>query len=281
MLAGEEGIRISGAGAQNKLMITFIDKKIAIPIGSAPSTHIIKPEIQGIRESVQNEYFCMKLAQKIGLPIPDVYIHWVKEKPYYLIERYDRRKNKNGTITRLHQEDFCQALHFPPEMKYENEGGPTLKDCFTLLDKRIESGSMAPKNKIILLKGIIFNFLIGNRDAHGKNFSLLYDGKIEQLAPFYDLMSTIVYSNHFKAKMAMQLHRKYKFQEISLHQWEEFGKTIGFRSDFMKSHIMELSNNIRAASQILYEKLSKDLKTQSPIYEEIIQGIKLRTSLFL
>ncbi len=146
-----------------------------------------------------------EIGSESGAASPRFFIYWLKERPYYLIKRYDRRKNRHGKVIRLHQEDFCQALYLPPEMKYENEGGPTLENCFGLLEERIKTGSMASKNKIILLEGIIFNFLIGNGDAHGKNFSLLYDKNIELLAPFYDLMNTVVYSNRFKVKMAMKI----------------------------------------------------------------------------
>ncbi|MDP4840521.1 MAG: HipA N-terminal domain-containing protein, partial [Alphaproteobacteria bacterium] len=89
MLAGEDDIRISGAGAQNKLIISLIRDKVAIPTGNAPSTHIIKPAIKDIAHSVHNEFFCMKLAKAVGLPVPEVYIRWLEHEPYYLIERYD------------------------------------------------------------------------------------------------------------------------------------------------------------------------------------------------
>lgn len=202
-----------------------------------------------------------------------MFIYRLKDKPYYLIERYDRRKDKNGDVRRLHQEDFCQALHLPPEMKYENEGGPTLKACFSVIDEKINSGSMAPQNKVILLKGVIFNFLIGNGDAHGKNFSLLYDGNSENLAPFYDLMSTVVYSNRFKAKMAMKLSGKYKFKEISMRHWELFGEMIGFSPEFTRKQVLKLSSNVRQASQALYDEIARDSKTESSIYEKIMVGI--------
>jgi serine/threonine-protein kinase HipA len=269
MMAGEEDVRISGAGAQDKLMIAFVDGKFAIPKGNTPSTHIIKPPIKGLEETVQNEFFCMRLAKAAGLPVPDVSISWIKDRPYYLIERYDRRKNKNGAVTRLHQEDFCQALHIPPEMKYESEGGPTLGQCFAVLDERIKLGLMAGKNKITLLQGVIFNFLIGNGDAHGKNFSILYDGESESLAPFYDLLNTIVYSNSFKARMAMKLNGKYKFNEVALRHFDGLSEAIGFKPDFTRKQIHALSNTVVKAAASLCTELNSNPKTASPIYEKI------------
>lgn len=273
MLAGEEDIRISGAGAQDKLVISFVDEKVAIPKRNTPSTHIIKPPIKDLEEPVQNEFFCMKLARAIGLPVPNASIHWLDGQPYYLVERYDRRIDNNRIVTRLHQEDFCQAMQIPPNEKYENEGGPTLEKCFALLDQRIKSGAMAGKNKITLLQGIIFNFLIGNGDAHGKNFSLLYDGEAESLAPFYDLMCTTVYSDAYKAKMAMKIGGKYKFKDVSLRHFEILGETAGLKVDFVRKQIHAISNDIAKASTALLAELNKDPRTSSKIYEKIVAVI--------
>jgi serine/threonine-protein kinase HipA len=268
MLAGEDDIRISGAGAQDKLMITFVDKKIAIPTRSTPSTHIIKTAISDLNDSVYNEFFCMKLAQTVGLPVPNVSIHWVEGIPYYLVERYDRQEN-DGKVIRLHQEDFCQALHIAPEMKYENEGGPTLKKCFELLDSQIKIGKMAGNNKIVLLKGVIFNFLIGNGDAHGKNFSVLYKGESITLAPFYDLMCTVVYTNQYKAKMAMKIGGEYKFKDVTIRQFEALAQNIGLRPDFVLKQCHLLANETLQKAEVVMHNLNLDKTTSSNIYKEI------------
>jgi len=116
----------------------------------------------------------------------------------------------------------CVA-YISPEIKYENEGGPTLEQCFALLGERIASGYMSGRNKLFLFHGVIFNFLIGNGDAHGKNFSILYEeGAAESLSPFYDLMCTVVYSNAHKAEMVGQaayvviFHTRGSYSESSL-----------------------------------------------------------------
>ena len=113
-------------------------------------------------------------------------------------------------IRRLHQEDFCQALGIAPEYKYQNEGGPDLAQCFALLRKATRPS--APQI-LHLLDYIVFNVLIGNHDAHAKNFSLLYVGEIPILAPFYDTLSTAVYPT-LTPKMAMKIGSKYKFSEV-------------------------------------------------------------------
>lgn len=269
MMAGEDDIRISGAGAQDKLIIAIVDGKIAIPTHDTPSTHIIKPAIKDIDETVQNEFFCMQLAKKIGFPVPSVAIHWLAGDPYFLVERYDRRCNADNSIQRLHQEDFCQALHIEPEYRYENEGGPSLAHCFKLLDERIQLGVMAGKNKLTFLQAIIFNFLIGNGDAHGKNFSLLYDGEVESLAPLYDLMSTLVYTNGFKATMAMKLGREYKFKNITIAHFDRLSEISNFKPEFIQKQLYKLSHDIRIASAALLEELNGAF----PIYGRIVNLI--------
>ncbi|MFT7432986.1 MAG: serine/threonine-protein kinase HipA [Alphaproteobacteria bacterium] len=280
MLADDENIRISGAGAQNKLMISFKDDKIAVPLGSTPSTHIIKPAIQNsinglnISDSVHNELFCMKLAKEVGLPVPDVNVYWLKDKPYYVIDRYDRIIEGSGSVIRLHQEDFCQALNIAPEMKYENENGPSIKDCFDLISGRIASGSMAGMNKITLLQAVIFNYLVGNGDAHGKNFSILYKDDYEELAPFYDILSTVVYGNRHKDKMAMKIGSKYKFKDVQTRHLIQLGVDVGFKETFVKKQIHMLAEmRIGKAAQKVYTKLNADKSTSSKIYDEIMATI--------
>ncbi len=275
MMVGEDDIRISGAGAQDKLIIALVDDKIAIPMGNTPSTHIIKPAIKDLDHSVFNEFFCLKLAKALKLPAPEVHVRWLEGDPYYLIERYDRRKNADGKIVRLHQEDFCQALNIPPENKYEDEGGPTLKRCFELLDERIERGNMAGINRLIFLRGVIFNFLVGNGDAHGKNFSLLYDGEAESLAPFYDIMNTIVYHNAFKAKMAMKIAGKYKFRDIAARHFDVLAEVIGFKPEFVRNELNNMSEKIVEVATKLKDELNNDSKTASPIYDEIIAAMNI------
>ncbi|MEZ5902613.1 MAG: type II toxin-antitoxin system HipA family toxin [Alphaproteobacteria bacterium] len=278
MMVGEDDIRISGAGAQDKLIIALIDGKISIPKGSAPSTHIIKPAIKELEYSVFNEFFCMKLAKALKLPVPEVYVHWLEGEPFYLIERYDRFYDHEKNIIRLHQEDFCQALIIPPELKYENEGGPSLEKCFDLLDSRIERGNMAGVNRLVFLRGVIFNFLIGNGDAHGKNFSLLYDGDSEALAPFYDLMCTLVYSNSYKSKMAMKIAGKYKFKDVYTRHFIALGKTIGLKPDLVESEVRKLSGKILGVANKLKDELNGSPKTASPIYNKIISEFNLPDS---
>ena len=192
LLAGEKGVRLSLAGAQDKIAVRITDGKLALMTSGAPTTHILKMLIVGrddVKDSVHNELFCLLLAARSGLDAPNAEIRHTAKEPFLLIERYDR-KWTGKTVTRLHQEDFCQALSIPPENKYEREGGPGISACLAVLQDH--SVQPAP-DRIAFLNIVIFNYLIGNNDAHGKNFSFLHEKGKPRLAPAYDLLSTVAY----------------------------------------------------------------------------------------
>ena len=133
MLAQRDGLRLSLAGAQDKLPVMFDGSRIGLPRGAIASTHILKPAIAAVEGSVINEAFCMALGQAMGLQVADAEILTVGGRQVLLVRRYDRRLGDGVQGLRLHQEDFCQALGVPPELKYQNEGGqicrPALGCC--------------------------------------------------------------------------------------------------------------------------------------------------------
>lgn len=216
LLAGENKMRLSLAGAQNKLPVGFENNRITLITNGAPTTHILKPAIAHIKDSVYNELFCMRLAGKIGIAVPKAMIYFVGDIPCYIVERYDREQNQDGSIKRIHQEDFCQALGILPEIKYEREGGPGINKCIDIINVH----SIKPAlDQLNFLNIVIFNYLIGNADAHGKNFSLLYRGHKPELAPAYDLLSTTVYPN-LSPKMAMKIGSKYDPNNVFLRHWQ-------------------------------------------------------------
>lgn len=190
LMAGMKGLRLSLAGAQDKLPVAIHGGAICLPLDDTPSTHIIKPEPEHFQGLVANELFCMTLAKAVGLNVPNVERRQIGGHPCILVERYDRAPNARGESVRIHQEDFCQALGFPPERKYQSEGGPLLRDCIVLLR---EWSSVPVLDICGFIDGLIFNMVVGNADAHGKNYSMLYRGKDRRLAPFYDLVCTLAW----------------------------------------------------------------------------------------
>ncbi len=240
LLAGEAGIRLSLAGVQDKIAVYVDGERISIPLNNAPSTHILKPDFTIYEGVIFNEAFCLNLAKKIGLAVAEAEIRKIEDIHYLLIKRYDRI-HVNNKIMRVHQEDFCQALGISSTQKYQNEGGPSFKKCFEL----IRNESSAPVIDLDkMLNAVIFNFLIGNCDAHGKNFSLLYlDGL--QLSPFYDLISTLYYQELDK-KMAMKLGGEYQIDKITMNNFDKFADETNLTKPEVKKRIQELIDTILA-----------------------------------
>jgi serine/threonine-protein kinase HipA len=240
MLAGEEGLRLSLAGAQDKLPVLAEGDRIGLPLFNSPSSHILKPAIAGIEGSVFNEGFCLALANALKLDTARASIRRCGDCHYLLVERYDRHLTAEGNLQRLHQEDFCQALAVAPEYKYQNEGGPDLSQAFDLLRRATKPS--APQI-LKLLDYVIFNALIGNHDAHAKNFSLLYTTQGTVLAPFYDVLATAVYPN-LSDKMAMKIGSKYRFSEVQVRHWERFATEAGLSPAQVKKRILNIAQRL-------------------------------------
>lgn len=174
LLAGEEGLRLSLAGAQSKVPVVLVDGAVALPAPGQPTTHILKPPISRFSATTENEAFVMRLAAAVGLDVAPVEARVVRDRTFLLVQRYDRAGGEDGRVRRIHQEDFCQALGVPPETKYASEGGPAFKDCFALL-RRVAARPAVDVLK--LLDAVIFNVIAGNADAHGKNVEIRRDGR--------------------------------------------------------------------------------------------------------
>jgi serine/threonine-protein kinase HipA len=273
MLAGKDGLRLSLAGAQDKLPVVFDGARIGLPRNGIPSSHILKPAIHAVEDSVTNEGFCLALAEALQLKPAKSEIHSVGDRPFLLIERYDRVADAQGHWQRLHQEDFCQALGIAPEMKYQNEGGPDLSQCFDLV-RRVTRPS-APQI-LRLLDYVIFNALIGNHDAHAKNFSLLYSGKTV-LAPFYDTLSTAVYPT-LTPKMAMKIGNKYKFSEVQARHWDRFAEDVGLSRAQTKRRVVELAKSLPATARKLQSDAGHSFAGNA-VVERIIALIEQRCAL--
>ncbi len=158
-----------------------------------------------------------------------------------LAERYDRVRDEEDNIQRVHQEDFCQALGIPAEIKYQSAGGPSLADCFGLIR---EASSAPALDLIALLDAVIFNLLIGNHDAHAKNFSLLYrpDQSI-RLAPLYDLVCTVYYEE-LTDKMAMKIGGEAKSALIHPGNFDRFATAAGLGAGQARARIPALADRL-------------------------------------
>ncbi len=272
MLAGDDGYRLSLAGAQDKLAVGFRDGHVLLIKGGAPTTHILKPMIERVKDSAHNELFCMKLAKVVGIDVPEASLRFVDDTPYYLVERYDRHIDKKGTVTRVHQEDFCQALGIAPEIKYEREGGPTIGACQGVITKYAARPAL---DQIKLLNIILFNYLVGNADAHGKNVSLLYKGAKPELAPAYDLLSTAIYPD-LSENMAMKIGGKYKPKDVCIRHFHRLVADTKAAQLAMNRQIKTMREKMMDAAPSLKANLTAD-GLASNVFDDIIAIIEERS----
>jgi serine/threonine-protein kinase HipA len=246
LLAGEEGLRLSLAGAQSKVPVVLVNGAVTLPAPEQATTHILKPPIARFAATTENEAFIMRLAASVGLDVAAVEPRVVQARAFLLVQRYDRTQDKQlSHQTRIHQEDFCQALGVPPEIKYASEGGPTFKDCFALL-RRV---AVRPAVDVLkLLDAVIFNVIAGNADAHGKNFSILYDKLGPRLAPLYDLLATVVYPE-LSPRFAMKIGKRATLAELDLKGWTAFAADTGLGLPLIRRRVIELSNSVQTNAE--------------------------------
>ena len=206
--------RLSLAGAQDKCPLLVRDSTYWLPRKESPSSHILKFELSDYRHLPAYETFTTLLAEAIGLP---------------------------GQIARLHQEDFCQALGFGHEHKYQEYGGPTFADCYRL----IQDVSSDPANDLQhLLRWQIFNVLAGNSDGHAKNLSLLYrpGGEI-RLAPFYDLVCTRAIER-IDYHLAFSIGNERNPGVVATKHWDDLAQQCGLRPRFLQDQVQDVAKRL-------------------------------------
>lgn len=258
-LVGERGVSMSLAGVQDKLPVSLIDRKLAIPLNGTPSTHIIKPDSDRLPGNVHNEAFCLKLAEMIGLDTARATMGRAGKRLYLLVERYDRLKTSGGQIVRVHQEDFCQLLGYFPSSKYEFtstsvRGGPGLKALFDAAARFIQPGARLP-----LMDAVIYNILICNVDAHAKNYSILIGaGGSAKLAPLYDLTCGEVYPKITK-RLAQAVNGRKEGIHVHGSDWQQLARQVSLSPARTLKRVEELCELVTANADA-----AKDAITSSP-----------------
>ena len=217
-------------GQQSKFALRLVDGTWHSCQGAAATTHIFKCGISRLAYQALNEYLCMKTAATCGLMTAEVAYRVFEDEPAIIITRYDRKTNADGSVTRFHQEDFCQALGVLPENKYPEYGGPAAIDIIRLLK---QTGRFAHDNLVQFATMLFFNYLMGAPDAHAKNYSLLIAGNGEmRLAPLYDVASVLPYRDpHETYKVAMSIGGENRIGYVTRNAVVRFANAAGLPAD--------------------------------------------------
>lgn len=264
----DNAFRISVAGVQEKTALLWHKGKWLKPHGTTPTTHIFKKQIgrlpNGIdlSNSVENEYYCLKLVAAFGLPVNNAKIHTFGETNALVIERFDRRWTRDKRLLRLPQEDCCQALSVPPTHKYQSRGGPGVAQILDLL-----KGSDSPAaDQTTVLKAQILFWLIGATDGHAKNFSIFLgsEGRFH-LTPLYDVLtaqpsldSGQIQRKQMKLAMSVGKNRHYRISDIHRRHFVQTGRAAGLPRTLMLAAIEAMAATAEAAIAQVESELPED-----------------------
>jgi serine/threonine-protein kinase HipA len=280
MFADAEGeIRLSLAGVHDKLpVVVDSEGRVGVTKGRLPSTHILKMPIPGFEGTIENEAFCLALGRRLGLPTVEAVPRATADVAFLMVTRYDRTRTDDG-VMRLHQEDLCQALGIAPERKYENEGGPSLETAFQLVRRAATvPGTQSP----VLLDGVVLNYLVGNHDAHGKNYSLLYSPDHVGLAPFYDIISTEAYrsTKRMSRKMAMKIGGEYRADWVEARHLTRLLEAARLGPAAARARIRRLAGAAPEAARQERESFRED-GWEHPILDRVLNVIDARAERLL
>jgi len=283
-LGEDDDFRISIAGAQEKTALLWHGRKWLRPHGTTPTTHILKTQIGRLQngidlsDSIENEYYCLKLLAAFGLPVNHAEIRTFGRTKALVIERFDRRLTAEGHLLRVPQEDFCQALACPPTRKYQSEGGPGMADIL----ERLKASDTPAEDQKKFLKAQILFWLIGATDGHAKNFSVfLGPGGTFSLTPFYDVLTAQpsldarrIERKQMKLAMFVGTGRHYRMDEIAgrhfMQTTERAGLPAGLASEVM--------DDILKDADAVPGRLAKELPNGFPdaIHASVMKSLRTR-----
>ena len=281
---GDEGFRISLAGAQSKTAFLFWKGKWHVPDGMTATTHIMKPRIGklpdgvDLERSVENEHLCLRLAAGLGLPSTNTAIADFDGERVLVVERFDRRWTRDQRLLRLPQEDCCQALSVSPALKYESDGGPGIGDTLELLKASNEPAA----DQTMFLRAQIVFWLLGATDGHAKNFSIfLQPGGRFRLTPLYDVMSSQpamdagqLRKNQFRLANRVGNSRQYVIDQIMPRHFVQTAEHGGLRAAVVKQIYAGLLESAEAAIDHTLAGLPDDFPVE--LADSVVEGMRAR-----
>lgn len=287
----EEEFRISVAGAQEKTSLLLQDGKWLKPIGTTPTTHLLKPQLGQIptpsgiidmSSSVDNEHYCLTLLEEFGIKVAKTWIETFGKRRVLVVERFDRLQRSQKDILRLPQEDMCQALGIPPSLKYQSNGGPTADQILRLLQR----ADSPLDDQQSFLSALILFWLIGATDAHGKNFSIFlrpYDRY--GLTPLYDVLTAQpafeqgqISKNKFKLAMSAGKKPRYVVSEVAGRHFVQTAQKAGMGPTIIHQCFERILENIEAAPVRALERMPDDF--DASVHESVGRAIKSQIAIF-
>lgn len=288
-LAGEDGVRLSLAGGQKKTALALLDLEgmpvigltdddhhhdghddlLAIPMHGAPSTVIIKPDNPALPGIVENEAYCLAMANHIGIASAAAVILPVGNRTALMVGRYDRTPRADGSVRRLHQEDFAQANSVFPGQKYERGtvAGPDLATILRTADH------LPPRDALALADQVIFNILVANTDAHAKNYSMMLTGE-PHLAPLYDVSSVLPWEHVNQYHSQNIAGRKRRPGDTAGRHWNRIAEESGQSPRGMRLRVQEIVDAMVGARVEITERIASQAGAVPEMVENVASKIE-------
>jgi serine/threonine-protein kinase HipA len=274
--------QFSLAGAQPKIALLEEGKRWGRPTGRTPTNRILKPPSEEFRGFAENEHLCLDLASSLGLGSVKSRVTRFEDEVAIVVERFDRVK-RGRVYYRIHQEDICQALAVMPTRKYENEGGPGVKDTVALL----RDASRKPQEDVQRFLGAtILTWVIAATDAHAKNYALLHSPEGTRLAPFYDIASYLPYTDARldRVKLAMKIGGTYMARRIGRLAWETLAKDNGMPVSYVLENVAQVLQQLPSAVDEVVQRASQEglnTKIIGPVATGILQRVAECTAMLV
>lgn len=281
--ASDEDFRISVAGAQDKIALLRHDDRWLRPLGTTPTTHILKPPIEvgrwsdmQLHDSVENEWLCLELCRELGLPTAHAEMWRFADTKALVVTRFDRRW-KDGRILRIPQEDACQSYGVASSNKYERNGGPGIEAIMS----RLLAAREPERDRHTFFRSVILYWLLAATDGHAKNFSffLLRHGRL-RLTPLYDVLSVYPIAARGelslqKVKMAMAVkgtkNRRYRWHDIFPRHWTTTAASCGFPETDVQEILAGFATETDDAIQRVASRLPADFPSSvsEPVFQHL------------
>lgn len=261
------------AGAQPKTALLLENGRWGVPSGRIPTTHILKPAAGHLAGFIENEHLCLQLAGALGFPVASSHLMNFEGELAIALERFDRIRTAKGW-TRIHQEDFCQALGKPPALKYQSDGGPGAKEIVDLV--RTHS-NVAAVDVVVFVDALALNWLIAGTDGHAKNFGLLIAPGRVRLAPLYDIASILPYPQFDlkRAKLAMKIADRYRIQSIGRREWLKIASQLQLASGALLERIVNMAEAIPELATEIGNVLVRS-GLSSPLIDRLVTRLAAR-----
>lgn len=272
--------QFSLAGAQRKFALCReSDETWSLPTGRKPTTHIFKPPIEAYADHDLNEYICLKASAMIGLPTADAELMNFEDCKALVVRRYDRVRGDDGLIVRLHQEDLCQSLGYPPEKKYQRDDrGPGA----VAIIQHLRQHSSRPDDDIeTFIRALAFQWAIWGTDAHAKNYSLMLAEGAVRLAPLYDIASFLPYArtgpDAKPVRLPMHIGREYAVRSIRRSHWADLADKTHLNPDEVSDLVREVIISTPTAFHAVVSNLSAE-EVRSGFATKLLESVEKHCS---